>query len=119
MIWHCKVYKEDKESKLIGMFGADERGDIAYIGNESLIKPLEALFGRTKSFFVIKRNERGSERVEIMPIDQERWMEEFRRQVPTPYWGGPVDFFHGRLEELTNLWRSINGDSTDHQFRRF
>ena len=115
MIFYVEVneFKDADNSKERGLFGVDDRGNIAYIGSSVLHRALEALFESTKSFFALERIGKETKRIEIKVSEKDRWLNEFRRQVPTPFWGGTMKTDIGELDHLTRLWKERNPDNVD------
>ena len=115
MIFYVEVneFKDGENSEQRGLFGVDNRGNLAYIGSSVLHRPLEALFSNTKSFFALEREGKETKRIEIKVSEKDQWLNEFRRQVPTPFWGGTMKTDNGELDALTSLWKERKPDNVD------
>ena len=102
----------DEKSNLQGILGVDQRGNIFYYGHKSLIAPLSALFGNTTSLYAQVQEGNENKKIEIKTVDNKQWIEEFRRQVPAPYWGGRAEEIDGQLNtSIIDIYKQENDDN--------
>jgi len=97
----------DEKANLQGLLGVDERGNIFYYGHKKLVEPLNALFNTTTSLFTQVKYYNETRKEEVKTTQNELWLNEFRRQVPAPYWGGRAEQAEGQLNlVIMDIWNN-------------
>ena len=99
------ILYDGSQKKIIGLFGLDSRGDMAYYGKSALIGMLDAFFRDSKELVRAERKENALVKTRINVNEAEKWLSEFRRQIPAPYFGGPLNTFVDNLEGLQNYMK--------------
>lgn len=116
MIHYTVLCKADKPQ---GLLGVDELGRILFCGSTGLNTVIKAFLNQHKNLLVIESIGDSIIQKEIEPKEQTFWLQEFRRQVPAPYYGKPVEDFNGVLDLLTQVWeRMNNGKAKDYEITR-
>src|SRR5665213_1338759 len=106
MIYYTRVEKVDKP---VGLFGVDEIGRLQCVGQKGLISVLQTFFDAHHNFKIrVREGDMILEQV-IEPRNQLKWIKEFRRQIPAPYYGAQILELTGTLDQLTSEWELLSG----------
>lgn len=117
MNYYSRIYKDDE--KLVGIIAVDPQGSLYYVGRKELVKPFDAFFAKHKTLYIQQKRDKVYYRKQVEPTSQESWLNEFRRQMPAPYYGGPVELTGGFLESTANIWQQIGDSNGKFEERRY
>jgi len=117
MNYYTVLHKSPKNDK-VGIIAVDMRGSIYYVGQKSLIPMLTAFLEKTRTLERLIRKDKSIIKQQVEPSDQEVWINEFRRQVPAPYWGAQSELYNGQLESVRQTYQQESPDA-DFTERRF
>lgn len=105
--------RSDKGVENHGLIGLDNTGAIGVYADENLTRALTAMFRETKSLFRIKKLGLSTIKDEVLTKDPEAWLKEMRRQLPSPYYGGPLFISPMGLDQLPRLHESVFKEDHD------
>lgn len=106
MVQYIEILRKEKTGN-IGEYGTiavdSVTGAVAAYTNENLIEALSALFRNTTDLFRIKRIGLSVVKEEIKTDKPVAWLGEMRRQLPSPFFGGPMYPTQHSLDNISKI----------------
>jgi len=103
-----------------GCIALDHNGSVAIFSDTNMVDAMSAMFRDTKSLFRTSNRDRHLVREEILTNERGAWLSEMRRQLPSPYYGGPITSSMYSLDQIEGEYVGIDGeDKSKYTYKRF
>ena len=115
MISFIPILLREKSGEITrhGCVAIDETGCIATYTDMNLSRAFAAMFKSSSSLYRITRDPKQLVKQTIETKDSEVWLSEMRRQIPSPYYGGPIETSSIRLDQIEQEYQCVQEESKD------